>query len=71
MKVRCLLDPTIMSTETTSVAIQHQTKWTYSLGAVAAVLVTSVALVARLKVRSRNKESERKESEEASKHCDE
>ena len=45
--------------------------WIYSLDAVAAVLVLSAALVTGLKVRGRDKESEGKESEDASEHGDE
>ena len=43
----------------------------YSLHAVAAVLVSSAALVTGLKVRGRDKESKGKESENASEHGDE
>ena len=43
----------------------------YSLHAVAAVLVSSAALVTGLKVRGRDKESKGKESENTSEHGDE
>ena len=43
----------------------------YSVGAVTAALVTGVALVTRLEMRSRDEQSEGKESEDASKHCGE
>lgn len=59
-----------MATENTSVVIQHHKNTTriYTLNVIAAVDAAIVALAARLKVRSRDKESKGQKSKNASEH---